>query len=310
VLVWPRCHSNIWIPGFISRIAKSWLLGFVLFAVTLVPSPAFAAGSVTLAWNASTDPGVAGYNVYYGRTAGAYTNKIQAGNATNATVSGLISGATYYFAATAFLASGMESPFSSEVSYRIPTNVPAAVPILNCSNKYSAVITANAPGFFTNEFNQVRPIPPFTTNYVFSGIWIRCAASGVWTLQSSSNLLTWSDYSTGTNAVFAPNTGGNRFFRLKPPEAAPVLNFSNVYIAVVTTNQPGFFTNRLDQVRPIPAFTTNFVLSGYWISYPASGVWMLQSSSNLLTWSDYLTNTNAVFIPNNGRNRFFRLKSP
>jgi hypothetical protein len=89
-----------------------------------MPLSAFATGSVTLAWNASTDPTVTGYNVYYGIASGTYnTNPVNAGNATNATISGLVQGTTYYFAATTY-ASGMESPFSSEVSYLVPLNVP------------------------------------------------------------------------------------------------------------------------------------------------------------------------------------------
>jgi hypothetical protein len=42
----------------------------------------------------STDPSVAGYNVYYGGASGAYTNEISVGNATNATISGITSDAT------------------------------------------------------------------------------------------------------------------------------------------------------------------------------------------------------------------------
>jgi hypothetical protein len=106
----------------------------VLFAVMQLS--AFATGSVTLAWNASTDSSVAGYNVYYGGASGAYTNKICAGDATNATISGLVEGTTYYFAATTYASSSMESPFSSEVSYLVPMNVPIVnqPPTLNAIN--------------------------------------------------------------------------------------------------------------------------------------------------------------------------------
>ena len=82
--------------------------------VGLMQLSAFAAGRVTLAWNPSTDPLVVGYNVYYGGASGAYTNEISAGNATNVIISGLVEGATYYFAATAYSSSGLESLFSSD----------------------------------------------------------------------------------------------------------------------------------------------------------------------------------------------------
>ena len=48
-------------------------------------------------------------------------NEVSAGNVTNATISGLIPGTTYYFAVTSYTAAGKESPFSSEVSFTVPT---------------------------------------------------------------------------------------------------------------------------------------------------------------------------------------------
>jgi len=95
----------------------SFLLGVL---VILIPGLAFAAGSVSLAWSPSSDSNVAGYNIYFGGTSGAYTNMVTVGNATNATVSGLIVGSTYYFAATTYSAAGVESPFSSEIAYLVP----------------------------------------------------------------------------------------------------------------------------------------------------------------------------------------------
>jgi hypothetical protein len=79
---------------------------------------------VTLAWNRSTEPIVAGYNVYYGGKSGAYTNEVSAGADTNITINGLVDGSIYYFAATAYSAAGVESPFSAEVVYRMPLYTP------------------------------------------------------------------------------------------------------------------------------------------------------------------------------------------
>jgi hypothetical protein len=79
-----------------------------------------AGQSVTLAWNRSSDTNVAGYKIYDGVASHTYTNMVNAGSATNATISGLIPGTTYYFAATTYSYLGVESPFSSEVSYTVP----------------------------------------------------------------------------------------------------------------------------------------------------------------------------------------------
>ena len=81
------------------------------------------AASVTLAWDPSSDPIVTGYNLYYGGTSGTYTNKVSVGLATSAVTSGLLVGVNYYFAATTYNAAGMESPFSGEVRYTVPTQL-------------------------------------------------------------------------------------------------------------------------------------------------------------------------------------------
>jgi hypothetical protein len=93
--------------------------------------------------------------------------------------------------------------------------------ILEQSNTYTAVVCTHLFRFRTNTLPSgkkiVRSLPSTYTNFVFTGFWIYYSPLGVWTFQSSSNLLTWFDYATGTNAVFIPNTGGNRYFRLKAP---------------------------------------------------------------------------------------------
>ncbi len=91
----------------------------------------FAAGNVTLAWDASPDASVTGYRVYYGVATASYTNSAAVGNATSATLANLTDGVTYYFAATAYDAAGTESPFSNEASYTVPVGSPNATPTLN-----------------------------------------------------------------------------------------------------------------------------------------------------------------------------------
>ncbi|MBI3849003.1 MAG: fibronectin type III domain-containing protein [Verrucomicrobia bacterium] len=84
--------------------------------------------SVTLAWDASTDAGVAGYKIYYGVASRAYTNLVSVGNATTATISGLVEGVTYFFAATTYNGAGLESDYSNEASYTVPVT---SVPVVN-----------------------------------------------------------------------------------------------------------------------------------------------------------------------------------
>ncbi len=74
---------------------------------------------VKLAWDADTDPTVAGYYVLFGTVAGGENRQINAGNHTSATVSGLRSGVSYYFVVEAYNTTGV-SPPSNEVSAVAP----------------------------------------------------------------------------------------------------------------------------------------------------------------------------------------------
>lgn len=92
---------------------------------TLLHNPVQAV-SVTLAWDPSPDS-VVGYKAYHGVASRTYTNSVNVGSATRATIPGLVEGRTYYFAATAYNALGLESAFSEELSYTVPlsNNLPA-----------------------------------------------------------------------------------------------------------------------------------------------------------------------------------------
>ena len=74
------------------------------------------AADVRLAWNASPEPDIAGYKIYYGTASRVYDWSIDAKKVTTFTVSGLADGRTYYFAVTAYDTSNLESTYSNEVS--------------------------------------------------------------------------------------------------------------------------------------------------------------------------------------------------
>jgi sulfur relay (sulfurtransferase) complex TusBCD TusD component (DsrE family) len=85
---------------------------------------------VTLGWNPDSGSAIAGYRLYQGGASRTYTNVMAAGNLTNLTVSSLASGATYFFAVTAYNTNAVESDYSSEISYTVPvpTNLPPSLP--------------------------------------------------------------------------------------------------------------------------------------------------------------------------------------
>ena len=103
-------------------LKRAWKCGIIAAWVAILEMASGAGevasgASVTLAWNVDTSPGVSGYRLYEGATTGDYTNSIDVGNSTNATVDNLISGATYYFAVTAYDTNNLESDYSAEVTY-------------------------------------------------------------------------------------------------------------------------------------------------------------------------------------------------
>jgi hypothetical protein len=104
-------------------------LGRLFGLLAILPFSSALAGQITLAWDPSPETNVVAYRIYYGVATGTYTNTVQVGKVTTATVSNLVAGIPYFFAATAVDDVGLESEFSAEVSGTIP--LPNQPPTLN-----------------------------------------------------------------------------------------------------------------------------------------------------------------------------------
>lgn len=129
------------------------------------------AEQVTLAWDASPDATVVGYNIYYGGASQQYTNIVSAGGATSAVISNLTAGATYYFAATSVDAAGLESTYSGEVMYQ--SLVPGcSVSLSGLTRVYDGspkpvVATTSPPGLpVTLTYNGLPNVPVNAGTYV------------------------------------------------------------------------------------------------------------------------------------------------
>ena len=92
------------------------------------------AGEATLSWDPPTTnvdgsplTDLGGYKIYYGTASGSYTTSIDVGNTVSYTVTNLIAGTTYYFAATASDTLYNESGYSNEVS-KIISSIPLTIP--------------------------------------------------------------------------------------------------------------------------------------------------------------------------------------
>ena len=90
------------------------------FLYLCLPLSDVHSAEVTLAWDANTSPGIAGYKVYYGSASGSYSYVIDVGNVTSYTVPNLQEGMTYYFVMTDYDNSGQESGYSNQVSNSTP----------------------------------------------------------------------------------------------------------------------------------------------------------------------------------------------
>ena len=88
--------------------------------------PAGTSSSITLSWETPVSAAdgkpladLSGFNIYYGKSSLAYSERIDAGNGRTYTLENLPSG-TYYLAITAYDSAGNETDFSPEIAKSIP----------------------------------------------------------------------------------------------------------------------------------------------------------------------------------------------
>ena len=134
----------------------------MLNLLALLPFSSMATRTVSLAWDPSTGTNVAGYHVYYGVATGAYTNVVDAGAATNTTILGLEEDTTYFFAATAYDTSALESIFSNEINYTIPriTNTPPTLDSISsvAINENAGLQTVSLSGISSGATNEPQTL--------------------------------------------------------------------------------------------------------------------------------------------------------
>lgn len=137
------------------------LLGGLL---ALTPLAALATGTVMLVWDPSSSTNtIASYNLYHGGASGTYANVVSAGTNTTVSISNLVEGATYYFAATAVDTDGLESGYSTEVSALIPVKLTNQPPTLNTLanltiNENASLQTVNLSGVTSGATNESQTL--------------------------------------------------------------------------------------------------------------------------------------------------------
>lgn len=100
-----------------------WKLGWALLLVKSVLASAFGA-SVTLEWDPSPSPNVAGYHLYSSSSPGGDFRRVtvELVRGTRFTDSALEPGVTYFYVCTAVGTNGLESTFSNQIRYTAPSS--------------------------------------------------------------------------------------------------------------------------------------------------------------------------------------------
>jgi hypothetical protein len=102
-------------------LVRTVVIGFSILLIAA--HPATAAGSITVLWDANTEPDLAGYMVSYGNQPGTYTTNVNVGNQTSFPFPVPDNGLAYYFAVRAYNTTNQFSPYSVEVAIRPPVLV-------------------------------------------------------------------------------------------------------------------------------------------------------------------------------------------
>lgn len=157
-------------------------------AVTLAAATAAHAADVTLAWDPTNEPGIAGYRVEFGPYPGYYTNNLDVGNRTTARITGLVTGTPYYFVVRAYNTSRTLGEPSVEISTRAGIRMAGR---------------GDFTGDYRSEFSVYRPS---------TGTWYFHNASQRWGVQFGvpGDVPVAGDYDGDGRidpAVFRPSTG-------------------------------------------------------------------------------------------------------
>ena len=208
----------------------------VVSNLTVIANPTNA-NAVIVSWNASLDPTLAGYKIYYGSSSGNYTNVLDAHMATNVTISGLANRTTYYFAATEYDAAANESDYYSyESTYAVPASLP---PVLSVVSNLTIVVTATNPSTVSLSWKAGKDatLAGYTV-YIgnASGSYTRVIDAGLKTNAVIAGL-----YYGSTNyfAVTEHDASANQspYYSSELKYVVPVLNLvSNVTVVASSTN--------------------------------------------------------------------------
>jgi len=289
-----------------------------MLLLALVAFPVVAATSVPLAWNVSTNTNIGGYKIYYGPASRNYTNSVDVGNVTNTVIAGLAAGVTYFFAATTYDTTGVESAFSNEATctttntadtnsvppvstFQPPTldpladislteNAAAQTVSLTGISAGSAAVQPQSQGHNQKNKGNKLKITASSSDPKVVGV-----SKVSYISPDSTGSLKLKPKAAGTAIITVTVSGGvsnsvvTRSFTVTvlPQPAAAVAN-ANVSVNNATVTAP-----------PVPATLESVSLVNGHFTFTVNGVagnqYVVQASSDLANWTTVQTNT-APFV--------------
>ena len=270
-------HSSIsrFRPGFIPCL---FLLLPLIFLICIGPgsTQGFAA-QVTLAWDANTDPGVAGYKLYYGKTSRTYGTPVDVGKVTEFTLTGIEEGKNGYFAVTAYDANRNESAFSTELECF--TLVPSQSANGSISPSGSVVVSRGMNQTFTITPAANYKVSDVTvdgvsvgavTSYTFSNVTANHTIAASFSAVSSTYTISASASSKGSispSGSVSVNSGASQTFTITP---AANYKVSDVTVDGVSVGAVTSYTFSSVTANHTIAASFSAVSSTYTISASAS----------------------------------------
>ncbi len=268
------------LPTQLKSLARGVLPSLLVLSGAL-PLLAQVSSSVTLAWDPNLDPNTAGYRLYMGTTSQVYTNEVDVGNVTNATISGLTMGATYYFALTDYANDGLESAYSGEISFT-PTVSSPTIALTSPANNSSYVAPATinlAAGVVANGHTIVKV-------QFFSGATLLAEST------TAPYGFTWNNVPAGNYSLSATTVYDSTNLASSGAVNVTVTAPSNsITIAASSgTISPPFVVSNGIVFQTVATGVTNGGRAAYSFSVPATG--------------DYVVSAN-INAPNDGANSFY-----